>query len=280
MLRSAGLMAARDAAGATIPTAPSNVNAVLTGSTSARVTWTDNSNNEDQYNIYRSDNGGAFTKIATEGKSAEEHEDTTLSIGNTYAYKVSAENETGESAQAGPATVETDSVPDAPSNLQASTVSSSQVDLTWVDNATDESEYRIYKDDNLFDTIAADSPSYSATGLEEGTEFDWQVAAANAAGEARSATVSEATQLAAPSNLDKEQFGSGEFVSWDLSWTNNTSKAQNIELLRDDSVHDTLGASANRYSVSCPEAAATWNVRAVHSSLPDSDKSNATTPAC
>lgn len=270
MLAHAGMMGARDAAGATIPTAPSGLTVELTGDTSALITWTDNSNNEDQYNLYRQKDGGGFVLHQTLGVNIEEFEDTGLSIGSVYDYKVSAENEVGESAQIGPVSVETDSVPDAPTNLSATTVSASRIDLSWTDNATTEDEYRVYRDGVKIATLPADSTSYEATGLDEGTEYDWKVAAANAAGEAVSNTVSKATKLAQPTNLVAE-----DNTSWTrITWDDNSSKEQNYEVYRDGTLYDTLGAGATSYDVTCPDAEGSFKVRAIHSTLPDSDFSN------
>lgn len=79
--------------------------------------------------------------------------------------------------------------PDAPTNLVA-TQNGSDVDLTWTDNATNETEYRIYRSSDgvtysLIDTIAADSTSYTDTAPGSGIWY-YKVASANGAGEALS----------------------------------------------------------------------------------------------
>lgn len=262
-------MTARDAAGAVVPTAPSGVTAEQLTDTSITITWTDNSNNEDNFNLYESVNGGAFSKVATPSPGSEEAERTGLTTGNTYDYEVSAENEVGESARAGPAgvTLESDA-PDAPTNLQASAASSSQVDLTWNDNATNEDEYRIYRDGSLIDTIAADSVAYSATGLDEATSYDWQVAAANVSAETKSSTVTQATQLANPSSVTKQDIGGGRIR---IEWVDNSSETQNIEIFKNGALVDTVSPSITRYDAT-GVISDTFEVRAIHSTLPDSDK--------
>lgn len=72
-----------------------------------------------------------------------------------------------------------------PTSLVATTASSSQIDLTWTDVASDESNYEVSRSlDNstwtTIDTIAADSSSYSATGLDPSTLYYFRVRATTA----------------------------------------------------------------------------------------------------
>jgi hypothetical protein len=79
--------------------------------------------------------------------------------------------------------------PEAPTGLTATVFSTSRIDLTWTDNATDETGYKVYRStDNVsfsvIDTIAADSEAYSDTTITAGTTYYYKVAAYNAGGEA------------------------------------------------------------------------------------------------
>ena len=74
---------------------------------------------------------------------------------------------------------------DKPYNLAATTASSSQIDLAWNDSETTESNYEVSRSiDNVtwttIDTIAADSTSYSATGLDPSTLYYFRVRATTA----------------------------------------------------------------------------------------------------
>jgi hypothetical protein len=67
-----------------------------------------------------------------------------------------------------------------PKNLVATTASSSQIDLTWVDHDTTETNYEISRSiDNstwtTIDTVASDSTSYSDTGLDAATLYYYRV---------------------------------------------------------------------------------------------------------
>ena len=88
--------------------------------------------------------------------------------------------------------------PSVPQNLVATAVSSSQIDLTW-DASTDNvavTGYNIYRDDVLVDTRPTNS--YSDTGLDPGTEYEYEVSAFDAASNesARSAPDSATTHQA------------------------------------------------------------------------------------
>src|SRR5687768_9133769 len=71
----------------------------------------------------------------------------------------------------------------APSNLAASAVSATQIDLTWVDNSTDETSFQVqYSGPFGWSTprvIAAGSTSYTVNGLVCGTAYSLRVRAHN-----------------------------------------------------------------------------------------------------
>jgi hypothetical protein len=75
-----------------------------------------------------------------------------------------------------------DIVPEAPTDLTATAISSSEINLAWTDNATDEDGYKIERslDGTAFtqiDTVAADSTSYPDVGLSSSTEYWYRVRA-------------------------------------------------------------------------------------------------------
>ncbi len=65
-------------------------------------------------------------------------------------------------------------------NLTATTVSTSQIDLEWVDNSTNEAGFEVWISTNCSDwvlvtTTAADATTYSDTGLAESSAFAYRV---------------------------------------------------------------------------------------------------------
>jgi len=79
-----------------------------------------------------------------------------------------------------------DVTPDYPSDLKADSISSSQIDLSWTDNADNESGYEIQrKGENdeytIVATVGANITSYSDTGLVYETAYTYRVLAFNTA---------------------------------------------------------------------------------------------------
>ncbi|MBX7145453.1 MAG: SBBP repeat-containing protein [Oligoflexia bacterium] len=75
-----------------IPLAPSNVVVTQSSSSSATISWNDNSNNETSFIVERSVNGAAFTVIATKASDVTSHLNSGLSVGSSYQYRVGARN--------------------------------------------------------------------------------------------------------------------------------------------------------------------------------------------
>lgn len=273
MLAPSSLMSARDAKGANAPEAPSGVGASQDTSTSALVTWEDNSNREDNFVIYRQVDGGGYTQHDTVGANTESYTDSGLSKGSTYDYEIAAKNEAGESDRAGPGSVTIQDVPAQPTNLTATAISPSRIDLSWTDNATNEDEYRVQErvsgSFTTIDTIAADSTSYSHTGLEEGTTHEYRVQACNnLAGCSSSRSTDEVTTpLDAPIAFDTQD--NDTYVR--LTWTDVSDKEQGYEIYRDGSLFVTENANTEQRDISCPDAEGDFKVRAVHSEIPASD---------
>lgn len=76
--------------------------------------------------------------------------------------------------------------PFAPSDLTATPVSSSEIDLAWTDNSTNESGFYVYRRASSYSRIAnlsANTTSYSDKDLTPETTYWYKVAAYNDAGE-------------------------------------------------------------------------------------------------
>jgi outer membrane lipoprotein-sorting protein len=77
------------------PAAPSNLNAKVKGR-KITLTWTDNSDNEDGFNIYRGYSPSTLTLHATVAANVTSYDDANLESKTTYYYKVCAYNVNGE----------------------------------------------------------------------------------------------------------------------------------------------------------------------------------------
>ena len=79
------------------PAAPSGLLAEAASSSSINLSWVDNSNNEDRFDIERSDDGSNFTNVAITNADVTAHADTNLNPSTTYHYRVRAGNGAGDS---------------------------------------------------------------------------------------------------------------------------------------------------------------------------------------
>jgi hypothetical protein len=80
-----------------LPVAPTNLTIVMLTNTKGSLSWTDNSTNEDGYNIERKATGSNYTLIASVKKDITIFVDSTMSLNNTYTYRVYSYNSTGPS---------------------------------------------------------------------------------------------------------------------------------------------------------------------------------------
>jgi titin len=80
------------------PAAPLNLVATTVSSTRIDLTWTDNSSNEDGFQIERSTDGSTFTQIATVGANVTTYSNTGITCTVFYYYRVRAYNAIGNSA--------------------------------------------------------------------------------------------------------------------------------------------------------------------------------------
>ena len=93
------------------------------------------------------------------------------------------------------------SVPSAPSGLNATAVSSNQINLVWTDNATNETTYFVASSTSTggpYTTIAAlppNSTSYSNTGLAAGATYYYVVWATNYLGASPASAEANATTI-------------------------------------------------------------------------------------
>jgi cysteine-rich repeat protein len=89
-------------------------------------------------------------------------------------------------------------IPNAPGNLQAIEVSSSQINLSWQQNSCNETGFHIWRYETSWSEIAVADPdtvSYSDTGLNPSTTYRYAVRAFNEAGNSGWSNVHSATTL-------------------------------------------------------------------------------------
>jgi PKD repeat protein len=119
------------------------------------------------------------------------------------------------------------SLPNAPSGLSATAVSSSQINLAWTDNASNESGFKIERstDNSNWSQIATTSAnvtSYNNTGLNANTTYYYRVRAYNADGDSAYSNTANATTQPAISMHAGDLDGatsSGQAGKWNATVT-------------------------------------------------------------
>jgi hypothetical protein len=140
--------------------------------------------------------------------------------------------------------------PNAPSNLTALAAGSSQIDLTWTDNAGDESGFHIERCQgsnctgfSRIATVGANTMSFANTGLSAGTLYRYRVQAYNGAGTSSYSNTADATTAAAASppasgiTLAASGYKVQGLQKVDLTWSG--ASGSNVDVYRDDVKIDT-----------------------------------------
>jgi titin len=212
------------------PIAPSNLSATTISNTQINLSWNDNSSNEDGFKIERKLGAAAtYTEIVTVGANTTSYASLGLAPNSSYSYRVRAINAGGTSAYSNVASATTfPNAPTAPSNLTATTVSNSQIDLAWQDNANNEIGFIIERKLGAggayapVDTVDANVTFFSSTGLTGSTQYFYRVRAYNTGGSSAYSNEANATTQVdppgAPTNLTATAMSSARIA---LAWTDN-----------------------------------------------------------
>jgi len=226
---------------AAIPKAPSTLVAMAASATQVKLTWVDLATDETSFEVEQSTDGTKFTKIADLPANTSVYQNKSLKSATKYWYRVRARNASGASAYSNIANATTlviITIPKAPSALAATAVSATQINLTWTDNATDETGFELERstDAVTFTKIAdlgANVTAYQHTGLVPATRYWYRVLAKNAAGKSAYSNIANATtqQVApiAPTGLTATAVSTSQI---DLKWTDNANNETGYQLER------------------------------------------------
>lgn len=167
------------------PTVPTGLSASGVSATQINLSWTAATDNVGvtTYKVYR---GG--TLLATLG-NVTSYSNTGLTASTAYSYTVAACDAAGNcSAQSSAALTSTlggtdTTAPTVPVALTATSVSASQINLTWAasTDSTGVTSYKVYRAGLLVSTVG-NITSFSNTGLTASTAYSYAVSACDAAG--------------------------------------------------------------------------------------------------
>lgn len=173
------------------PNSPNGLIGQAISGTSIELSWTDNSSTENRFEILRKDansNIETFLKVGETTPNTTNFVDSRLFQNVTYEYVVRACNSIGCSGASLPVTIQTPAPLNAPSDLTATTFSTSQIDLAWQDNSDNETGFQIFRslqgdggiNFNLITTVGEDVTAYSDINLLADTVYIYIVRAINA----------------------------------------------------------------------------------------------------
>ncbi|GIL23259.1 MAG: hypothetical protein BroJett042_17720 [Bacteroidota bacterium] len=163
-------------------TAPTAFTGLATSSSSIFLSWTDNSNNEKGFEVWRRKAGETIFKFITRTpEDVVSYLDTALEANTTYQYKLRAVNNAGKSPHAPSDNVNTNlevttqadtTAPTAPQNLVITANNDTSITLSW-DASTDNNginQYIVYYGGQSVNTNSTQT-TYTITGLTMNTVY-------------------------------------------------------------------------------------------------------------
>ena len=161
------------------------------------------------YTIERKQGVGAFSFLANVSGGIFEYEDESVIAGANYTWHVKGVNAVGESPFSNTFSIITTPLmpPNEPTLLTANTLSGTEIQLTWMANATGDppTEYVIQQRHVGFTgfgtiaTVPAPTLTYTATGLLAGNTYDYRVRADNGAGSSAYSNILQNVTFTVPS---------------------------------------------------------------------------------
>ena len=247
------------------PDAPTGLTASAVGQSGIDLAWTapaySGGSAVTGYRIEVSDDAGATwtDRVANTGSAATAYSHTGLSAEDTRHYRVSAINSAGTgnaSNVANATTLMADTAPDPPTNLSATAVGRTRIDLAWTapsnngGQAVTGYKIEVSSDGTSFTDRVANTGStgttYSHTGLAPNTTRHYRVSAINSVGTGNASSVANVTTDAAsapdpPTGLRARAAGRTRI---DLSWS---------------APSDDGGAAVTGYRIEVSEDGSSWS---------------------
>ena len=159
-----------------------------------------------------------------------------MTANTTYYYRVRATNGAGDSSYSNTASTATlPNPPSMPSGLAAAAADSSDINLSWTDNSTNETGFKIEQSPDgstwsEITTVGANATSFTASGLAASTTYYYRVRAYNAGGNSGYSNTTNATTTARPAVPSGLTATVVSPTSVRLDWTDNSNNETGFRL--------------------------------------------------
>jgi hypothetical protein len=175
---------------------PSSLRVKPMSSSKIMLAWTDNATGEIGFVVERKsglcNSANAWSPIAEKDADVINYKDTGLAANTIYSYRIAAFNASTQSPYSNcvSARTATAGTPESPTQLSAVAVTANKVVLTWKDNSSIESSFRIYRKIGkgmwtFLSVTDADAESYTDTNAEGNSSsnaYSYYLIACNSAG--------------------------------------------------------------------------------------------------
>ncbi len=192
------------------------------------LSWVDNATNATGYEVWSAIGTGAFARLAQLPATATSYPSQGLNQATLYYYFVRAIGAAG-SADSAIVSATTPVPPATPTNATVVGLTPTEVDMTWLNNATNDLGYYVLRlnTGGAFTQIAqlaANSTSYSDTTVQAGLSYDYHIEAYNIAGISDFAgfTVTTPTTATLPSAATSPAAMAISGTAVNLSWVDNS----------------------------------------------------------
>ncbi len=224
------------------PTAPSNLTATAVSPTQVDLSWTDSSDDEDQFRLERQDETGPWVQLAILTTGSVTYSDLSVTGGSTYSYRIRACREgicSTPSAEVSVTTPVEPAPPAAPSGLVATPAAHDRVALAWTDNSDNEDTFELERSSDggaSWPTVATTTPNqttYSDETVTAETQYLYRVRACNAEGCSTYSEIAAAETPAAltpPAPVSDLTATAVSTSRIDLTWTDNSDNEDRFEI--------------------------------------------------
>ena len=169
-----------------IPNAPEDFKARVLDEKSVKLTWKDNSNNENGFYITRKNPDGTLSVVAFVEANKTEYIDKDVKAGESYSYQILAINDNGisEWVESNKVKIPGASSPNPPSSVEVKVLEDKSVEITWEDNSGNEIGFYLERqEDNetpiVIAILDADTTSFKDITVKEGATYKYFVSAFN-----------------------------------------------------------------------------------------------------